>query len=105
MRLGLTAVTRAQLFRKFQGLEIDECPFANLPEAKGGRWGQGLTKARMAECVWLKPASSGSGVPGMDGRERITFGIPTFSLREGQGGQRGRPRMNRRAPFFVGDAI
>ena len=35
--------------------EIPECPFANLPESKGGRWGQGLTKAKMAECVWLKP--------------------------------------------------
>ena len=48
-------VTRAQLFKKFKGLEIAECPFANLPEAKSGRWGRGFTKAKMAECVWLKP--------------------------------------------------
>ena len=54
-RNGFTPVTRAQLFRKFKGLEIEECPFVNLPEAKSGRWGQGLTKAKMAECVWLKP--------------------------------------------------
>ena len=52
----MTPVTRAQLFKKFKGLEIEECPFANLPEAKSGRWGQGLTKAKLAECVWLKPA-------------------------------------------------
>lgn len=58
-RNGFTAVTRAQLFRKFKGLEIDECPFANLPEAKGGRWGQGLTKAKMAECQWLQPVLVG----------------------------------------------
>ena len=54
-RNGFTPVTRAQLFRKVKGLEIKQCPFVNLPEAKRGRWGQGLTKAKMAECVWLKP--------------------------------------------------
>jgi DNA ligase D-like protein (predicted ligase) len=58
-RNGFTPVTRAQLFRKFKGLEIGECPFANLPEAKSGRWGQGLTKTKMAECVWLKPVLVG----------------------------------------------
>ena len=54
-RNGFTPLTRAQLFKKFKGLEISECPFANLPEARSGRWGQGLTKAKMAECQWLKP--------------------------------------------------
>ena len=54
-RNGFTPVMRAQLFKRFKGLEISDCPFANLPEAKSGRWGQGLTKARMAECQWLKP--------------------------------------------------
>jgi DNA ligase D-like protein (predicted ligase) len=58
-RNGFTPVTRTQLFKKFKGLEIHECPFANLPEARGGRWGQGLTKAKMAECVWLKPVLVG----------------------------------------------
>ena len=54
-RNGFTPLTRAQLFKKFKGLEINECPFANLPEARSGRWGQGLTRAKMAECQWLKP--------------------------------------------------
>jgi bifunctional non-homologous end joining protein LigD len=58
-RNGFTPVARAQLFKKFKGLEVDECPFANLPEARSGRWGQGLTKAKMAECVWLKPVLVG----------------------------------------------
>ena len=58
-RNGFTPVTRAQLFKRFKGLEIGECPFANLPEAKSGRWGQGLTKAKMAECRWLKPGLVG----------------------------------------------
>jgi bifunctional non-homologous end joining protein LigD len=58
-RNGFTPATRAVLFKKFKGLEIPECPFTNLPEPKGGRWGQGLTKAKMAECVWLKPVLVG----------------------------------------------
>ncbi len=36
-------------------LVIKECLFANLPEKKAGRWGAGLTAAKMAECIWLKP--------------------------------------------------
>jgi len=58
-RSGFTPVMRAQLSRKFQGLETDVCPFANLPEAKSGRWGQGLTAAKMAEVQWLKPVLVG----------------------------------------------
>ena len=58
-RNGFTPVLRAQLYKKSKGLEINECPFANLPEAKNGRWGQGLTKAKMAECQWLKPVLVG----------------------------------------------
>ena len=58
-RNGFTPLTRARLFKKFKGLEIDECPFVNLPEARSGRWGQGLTKAKMAECQWLQPVLVG----------------------------------------------
>jgi hypothetical protein len=38
-RSGFTLATRGQLFRSFRGLEADECPFVNLPEAKSGRFG------------------------------------------------------------------
>jgi bifunctional non-homologous end joining protein LigD len=54
-RNGFTPVVRAQLFKAFRGLETAECPFANLPELKSGRWGTGLTAAKMKECRWLKP--------------------------------------------------
>src|SRR6266850_6372367 len=54
-RNGFTPVVREQLFKKFHGLEIDACPFVNLPEAKSGRWGAGLTAAKMKDCRWLKP--------------------------------------------------
>jgi bifunctional non-homologous end joining protein LigD len=54
-RNGFTPVVRTQLFKKFRGLEIRDCPFVNLPEAKSGRWGAGLTAAKMKDCRWLKP--------------------------------------------------
>lgn len=54
-RNGFTPRVREQLMAKFKKLETDKCPFANLPEKHLGRWGQGLTTAKMQECVWLKP--------------------------------------------------
>ena len=58
-RSGFTPAMRAQLFKRFRALEIDDCPFVNLPEAKSGRWGQGLTRAKMALCQWLRPVLVG----------------------------------------------
>ena len=49
-----------QLYRRFRGLGISECPFVNLPEAHAGRWGQGLTAEKMQECHWLRPELVGS---------------------------------------------
>jgi bifunctional non-homologous end joining protein LigD len=40
-------------------METTECPFANLPESKGGRWSEGLTAEKMKECMWLKPVLVG----------------------------------------------
>jgi len=58
-RNGFTPAARAQLFKRFAELEVPECPFVNLPEKTAGRWAQGLTKAKMAECRWLKPVLVG----------------------------------------------
>jgi bifunctional non-homologous end joining protein LigD len=58
-RNGFTPASRDQLFRRFKGLETDQCPFANLPEAKAGRWGVGLTAEKMKGCRWLRPLLAG----------------------------------------------
>jgi DNA ligase D-like protein (predicted ligase) len=58
-RNGFTPLVREQLFKRFRRLEIPACPFANLPEARSGRWGQGLTLAKMADCRWLTPTLVG----------------------------------------------
>jgi bifunctional non-homologous end joining protein LigD len=52
-RNGFTPRSRIELFERLRRLEAAECPFANLPEARSGRWGQGLTATKMAECRWL----------------------------------------------------
>ena len=54
-RNGFTPASRDQLFKRFSPLTSETCPFANLPEAKSGRWGEGLTAEKMKACRWLKP--------------------------------------------------
>ena len=46
-RSGFTPPTRAKLCQQFRGLEIPNCPFVNLPEARAGRWGKGLIAEKM----------------------------------------------------------
>jgi len=58
-RSGFTPVVRTQLMKRFKGLARKTCPFANLPESKSGRWGTGLTLAKMADCRWLEPVLVG----------------------------------------------
>lgn len=55
VRAGFVPAARTVLFNRVRGLEIDRCPFKNLPEAKKGRWGEGLTAEDMRECRWLRP--------------------------------------------------
>jgi ATP-dependent DNA ligase len=58
-RNGFTPKLRDELTKKFRGITTDECPFANLPEARSGRWGAGLTAAKLKDCIWLKPVLVG----------------------------------------------
>jgi ATP-dependent DNA ligase len=53
VRNGFVPQVRREVANKFKGLEIDKCPFANLPERKRTQWA--LTKEEMENCVWLKP--------------------------------------------------
>ena len=54
-RNGFTPKLREELFGRFRNLEVAECPFANLPETRAGRWGEGLTSVKMKDCHWLRP--------------------------------------------------
>ena len=55
---GFTRATFFKSYRSFDSfapLETRTCPCANLPEKKAGRWGAGLTAAKMEDCRWLEP--------------------------------------------------
>jgi bifunctional non-homologous end joining protein LigD len=54
-RNGFTPKLRADLMKKFKPLVTETCPFSTLPEKKAGRWGAGLTAAKMEECRWIRP--------------------------------------------------
>jgi DNA ligase D-like protein (predicted ligase) len=53
VRNGFVSNTRREVAAKLKGLEIDACPFANLPERKRTQWA--LTREEMKNCVWVKP--------------------------------------------------
>jgi len=55
VRAGFVPATRRDTFAKIKHLQAPACPFANLPEKTAGRWGEGLTAAKMKDCVWLRP--------------------------------------------------
>jgi len=52
---GFNAKLLRSLHQQFKKISRKECPFANLPMSKSGKWGQGITKAEMRFCHWLKP--------------------------------------------------
>jgi ATP-dependent DNA ligase len=54
-RVGFSPARQERLMAKLRPLEIPECPFANLPDARSGRWGEGLTAEKMKECIWVRP--------------------------------------------------
>jgi DNA ligase D-like protein (predicted ligase) len=55
VRAGFTRALREVVFSRFGSLGTGKCPFANLPEPRKGRWGEGLTAEDMKHCRWLRP--------------------------------------------------
>ena len=53
VRNGFVPQVRQEVYRNFKGLDIDTCPFANLPERKRTMWA--LTREEMKNCRWLRP--------------------------------------------------
>jgi ATP-dependent DNA ligase len=50
---GFVPHVHREVASRFKGLEMNTCPFANLPEKK--RTQRALTNEEMKNCVWLKP--------------------------------------------------
>ena len=55
VRAGLVPASRRELYGLLKPSIVKTCSFASLPEATSGRWGQGLTAAKMKECIWVRP--------------------------------------------------
>jgi bifunctional non-homologous end joining protein LigD len=55
IRAGIPGEYRRALVPHFEELRRQRCPFANVPDCREGRWGEGLTAAKMAMCRWLDP--------------------------------------------------
>src|SRR5919108_1552670 len=53
VRNGFVPRVRRELASRLKPLEMDLCPFANLPERKRTPWA--LTQEEMKKCVWLRP--------------------------------------------------
>ena len=51
---GFDQKSLSSLFKTFQRLRQDSCPFVNLPEKLPGNRG-GITASQMRQCTWLKP--------------------------------------------------
>jgi bifunctional non-homologous end joining protein LigD len=55
VRNGLTPQLRRDLYSRMAPLVVERCPFANLPTAKAGRWGEGITSEEMPTLTWVNP--------------------------------------------------
>jgi bifunctional non-homologous end joining protein LigD len=55
VRNGLTPRLRRDLFAILEPRVTGRCPFANLPTAKTGRWGEGITAEDMPTLRWVRP--------------------------------------------------
>jgi ATP-dependent DNA ligase len=60
VRNGFVPQVRREVFQRFKNLEIDSCPFVNLPEKKRTMWA--LTREEMKNCVAQASASSADRV-------------------------------------------
>jgi DNA ligase D-like protein (predicted ligase) len=56
VRAGFKPHTRAEVFARISGTEIERCPFANLPNSTGkSHWGEGVTAEDMKTLRWVQP--------------------------------------------------
>jgi len=56
VRNGFTPAVRAHLFDALQPLDTPRCPFVNLPSARSGHWGEGISADEMTLIRWVTPA-------------------------------------------------
>jgi DNA ligase D-like protein (predicted ligase) len=55
VRAGFTPHVRREVFALLEPLELNRCPFVDLPNSKTSHWGGGVTSEQMSEMRWVKP--------------------------------------------------
>jgi bifunctional non-homologous end joining protein LigD len=55
VRAGFSPAQRAAMFELLRPLQMERCPFADLPTGKTGHWGEGVTEDDMKVLKWVKP--------------------------------------------------
>jgi bifunctional non-homologous end joining protein LigD len=55
VRAGFTPHVRRELAAQCKPLEMDDCPFIDLPTTGPSRWGGGVTADQMHEMRWIRP--------------------------------------------------
>jgi DNA ligase D-like protein (predicted ligase) len=55
VRAGLVPHVRRELAGKLKGLQLNRCPFIDLPTEGSSRWGGGVSAEDMQEITWTKP--------------------------------------------------
>ena len=52
---GFNEALLRRLHSRFQKIREEACPFSNLPEERGARYGQSITASEMKRCRWVQP--------------------------------------------------
>src|SRR5262249_3175711 len=52
---GFNTKLLGSLHSQFKKIPSEACPFVNLPETRGSRYGPRITAAEMRKCHWVKP--------------------------------------------------
>ena len=52
---GFNTKLLSSLHSQFKRISRDDCPFVNLPEARGSRYSPRITAAEMKKCHWVQP--------------------------------------------------
>jgi bifunctional non-homologous end joining protein LigD len=55
VRAGFNRRNRAEMAARLEPDWVAKCPFANLPDERHGRWGEGVTAEDMKSLQWIKP--------------------------------------------------
>jgi bifunctional non-homologous end joining protein LigD len=55
VRAGFSPAQRVALYELLRPLQIEQCPFADLPTGKTGHCGEGVTEEDMKVLKWVKP--------------------------------------------------